>query len=68
MSARDLVKADEIQNRNSKNAQPPGTSASTLKQLGMERLIINVKMRPKGSILDIKEGPHVNFQGISPSS
>ena len=68
MSARKLVKADEIEHRNNQNAQPGGNWTSTFIHLGNEFSIINVKMRTKGSILDIQEGPHVNFQGSSPSS
>ena len=68
MSARKLVKANEIEHRNNQNAQPGGNWTSTFIHLGNEFSIINVKMRTKGSILDIQEGPHVNFQGSSPSS
>ena len=68
MSARDVVKADEIEHRNTQNAQSGGSWTSTFIHLENEFSIINIRTAAKGSILDIKEGPHVNFQGSSPSS
>ena len=68
MSARDVVKVDEIEHRNSQNAQSGSSWTSTFIHFGNEFSIRNDRTRTKGSILDIKEGPHVNFQGSSPSS
>ena len=68
MSARDVVKVDEIEHRNSQNAQSGSSWTSTFIHFGNEFSIRNVRTAAKGSILDIKEGPHVNFQGSLPSS